>query len=80
MSAKVNINLGTEDVELKLEYNIKNNDMSISLHDDEGEDIISDKLSQFNSIDIDDNTPLRIILKGPKINRVIRFQKESDAS
>lgn len=80
MSAKVNINLGSEDVELKLEYVIKNNDMNISLHDDEGEDIISDKLSQFTAIDIDDNTPLRITLKGPKINRVIRFQKESDAS
>ena len=80
MSAKVNINLGSEEVELKLEYVVKNNDMNISLHDDEGEDIISDKLSQFTSIDIDDNTSLKIILKGPKINRVIRFHKESDAS
>lgn len=80
MSAKVKLNLGSENIELNLEYNIKNNDMNIELRDDEGEDIISDKLSQFNSIDIDDETPLQIILKGPKINRIIRFLKETDAS
>lgn len=81
MSAKVQINLsGENDVELNLAYQIKNNDMLISLQDNEGGEIISDKLSQFSSINIDDSNALKITLKGPKFSREITFEKENEAS
>ena len=81
MSAKVQINLsGENDVELNLAYQIKNNDMSISLQDNEGGEIISDKLSQFSSINIDDSNALKITLKGTKFSREITFEKENEAS
>ncbi|OHS96386.1 hypothetical protein TRFO_37497 [Tritrichomonas foetus] len=81
MSAKVSLNLGEEnDIELTLDYKIKNGDINLSFHDDEGEDYITDKLSQFTSIDVDDNNPLKLILRGIKVDRPILFQKENEAS
>ena len=81
MSAKVVLNLGSEnDIELTLDYALKNGDMVMNFHDDEGEDYISDKISQFSSIDADDKDPLKLTLRGQKVERLIQFKNETEAT
>ncbi len=81
MSCRVFFVLGKEkNVEATLEYGVKNNELVISFLDDDGEELLTDKLVYYSTISVDDSNALSLQLCGDKMIREITFLTENDSS
>lgn len=81
MASKVLVNLSNnQTIKLSLQYGLKGSD-TISFYDDEeGEEYISDKLSHYSSISVENSNPLKVTLSNDEDIREIEFESEKDSS
>ena len=77
---KIQLVLGEKNIDASIVMKLEHSFPSFLYYDQDNDPLITDKLSYFQSIDVDDNNPLLVTMVGNGTDRVILFDNPTDMS